>query len=152
MDQGSNLGVGIFGIERQIMVHRYMYLLGITILYWDHIITFGDEVSYIWTRPKILSSYCFLIIRYLALVGTIPVTVVKFSVMSTSVQAIPFLLDCLDYFENCGYIRLYLLAYIRALRTESSNFGYYGRHKFVNYWDCFVFELRSRCRTDGIAF
>ncbi|KAF5374259.1 hypothetical protein D9758_004700 [Tetrapyrgos nigripes] len=91
MDQGSNPGVDIVGIEGQIfvaqwgtflmrtdantlpirrMVHRYMYLLGINaifiaILFWDYIITFGDEVKYIWTRPKILSSYCFLIIRYL---------------------------------------------------------------------------------------
>ncbi|KAF5332047.1 hypothetical protein D9758_016567 [Tetrapyrgos nigripes] len=93
MDQGSNPGADV-GIKGQM----YMYLLGIVILFWDHIITFDrlgmstdlytsdDEVNYIWARPKILSSYCFLLIRYLALFGTIPVTVMKFSTLSISVS------------------------------------------------------------------
>ncbi|KAF5332046.1 hypothetical protein D9758_016566 [Tetrapyrgos nigripes] len=121
MDQGSNPGVDV-GIEGQIRFHRYMYLLGIStsflafiyvcgagagvvILFWNHIITFGDEINYIWARPKILSSYCFLLIRYLALFGAIPVTVMKFSTMSISMHAIPFLLEHLDHFENYGYER-----------------------------------------------
>ncbi|KAF5338677.1 hypothetical protein D9758_018029 [Tetrapyrgos nigripes] len=109
----------------------------LTVMFLDLIdIISADEVNYIWTRPKILSSYCFLIIRYWGLFGTIPVTVVKFSMMSTSVHAIQFLLDGLDHFESYDSIWFPPPAYIRALRTKSSNFGYYGGRNFVRYWDC----------------
>ncbi|KAF5350394.1 hypothetical protein D9758_012435 [Tetrapyrgos nigripes] len=81
MDQGSNPGVNV-GIEGQM----YMYLLGIIRSFLLIEIISDDEINYIWTRPKILSSYCFLLIRYVSLLGEIPVTVVKFSMMSTSVS------------------------------------------------------------------
>ena len=41
------------------------------ILVYDHLITFADEVSYMWARPKHLSSMLFLMNRYLGCLSNI---------------------------------------------------------------------------------
>ncbi|KAG1885252.1 hypothetical protein F4604DRAFT_1730777 [Suillus subluteus] len=46
-------------------------ILGFTILVWDHVITFADEVEIIWDRPKKLLSLLFLLNRYLTPIGFI---------------------------------------------------------------------------------
>ncbi|ESK81153.1 hypothetical protein Moror_14890 [Moniliophthora roreri MCA 2997] len=42
----------------------YWCLFGITLLYWDHILTFPAEVKYIWRCPRRASSYIFFLNRY----------------------------------------------------------------------------------------
>jgi len=42
----------------------YVRLLGFTILVWDHMITFADEVEFVWKEPKKLMAYLFLFNRY----------------------------------------------------------------------------------------
>jgi len=44
---------------------KYVGLAGFTILVWDHIITFSDEVEYIWKGRKGIAVYLFLLNRYL---------------------------------------------------------------------------------------
>ncbi|KAJ7281588.1 hypothetical protein C8J57DRAFT_1559455 [Mycena rebaudengoi] len=44
-----------------------LFLLGLVIPCYDHILTLSDEIRYIWMRPKLRSSYWFLLNRYLAL-------------------------------------------------------------------------------------
>ncbi|KAG2341777.1 hypothetical protein BDR05DRAFT_964789 [Suillus weaverae] len=46
-------------------------VLGFTILVWDHVITFADEVEIIWGRPKKLLTFLFLLNRYLIPIGFI---------------------------------------------------------------------------------
>ena len=38
--------------------------MGCTILLWDHLLTFGDEIQYIWKRPVELTKAVFLFNRY----------------------------------------------------------------------------------------
>ncbi|KII90488.1 hypothetical protein PLICRDRAFT_697035 [Plicaturopsis crispa FD-325 SS-3] len=53
-------------LARSIVLYNYMKLAPITILYFDMILTFVDEVNFIWRRPKSVSSVLFLINRYLS--------------------------------------------------------------------------------------
>ncbi|KZP29656.1 hypothetical protein FIBSPDRAFT_177503 [Athelia psychrophila] len=48
-----------------IWITRYVGFSAFAILIWDHIITFPDEVKYIWKRPKKPVIYLFFINRYL---------------------------------------------------------------------------------------
>ncbi|KAG2365115.1 hypothetical protein BDR07DRAFT_1399896 [Suillus spraguei] len=56
-------------------------ILGLTILVWDHVITFADEVEIIWGRPKKLMTFLFLLNRYLTPIGFI-VNLVAYSLPS----------------------------------------------------------------------
>ncbi|KAG2340180.1 hypothetical protein BDR05DRAFT_967216 [Suillus weaverae] len=58
-------------------------VLGFTILLWDHVITFADEVEIIWGRPKKLLTFLFLLNRYLTPIGFI-VNLVAYSLPSWS--------------------------------------------------------------------
>ena len=37
------------------------------ILFYDHLLTFGDEVQYIWSAPSTYAKYIFLLNRYTVL-------------------------------------------------------------------------------------
>ncbi|KAH8828474.1 hypothetical protein DL96DRAFT_1709758 [Flagelloscypha sp. PMI_526] len=45
-----------------------LQLSALVILYWDHILTFGDEVRYLWSYPITLGSWLFFINRYTAFI------------------------------------------------------------------------------------
>ncbi|KAF9453115.1 hypothetical protein P691DRAFT_659231, partial [Macrolepiota fuliginosa MF-IS2] len=49
----------------------YVGFAGFTILIWDHIVTFADEVEYVWKRRKGPVTYLFLLNRYLMPLGFI---------------------------------------------------------------------------------
>ncbi|KAI3615673.1 hypothetical protein WG66_011890 [Moniliophthora roreri] len=70
---------------QEILLHNYFHMLAISFLYYDHILTFGDEVKHIWKRAKIQSSYWFFLNRYLAFFGNISVTVLGFTSLDASV-------------------------------------------------------------------
>ncbi|KAM5533020.1 hypothetical protein V8D89_013288 [Ganoderma adspersum] len=46
---------------------RYMSAAGLMILFYDHLLTFGDEVQYIWSAPSTYAKYIFLLNRYTVL-------------------------------------------------------------------------------------
>lgn len=46
---------------------KYMTLVGFTVVFWDHICTFSDEVQFIWTAPKSFVKLLFLANRYITL-------------------------------------------------------------------------------------
>jgi len=58
---------------------NYVAFIGFTILVWDHIITFDDEVKYIWRRRKTLLTYLFLINRYFTPLGFVGGLIAYFS-------------------------------------------------------------------------
>lgn len=43
----------------------YVGLVGFTILVWDHLVTSGDEIEFIWKGRKGILVYLFLLNRYL---------------------------------------------------------------------------------------
>ncbi|KAJ3985970.1 hypothetical protein F5890DRAFT_1067195 [Lentinula detonsa] len=57
----------------------YFHLFSITFLYWDHLITFPDEIQYLWNRSIGGSTALFFFNRYFASLGNIVVTVSLFS-------------------------------------------------------------------------
>lgn len=61
----------------EIWSHSVAHFISIGFFYYDHIISLGDEISFIWYRPKTQSAYWFLGNRYLAFLGNIVVTVLR---------------------------------------------------------------------------
>jgi hypothetical protein len=49
----------------------YVGIVGFTILVWDHLITSGDEIEFIWKGRKGILVYLFLLNRYLTPLGFI---------------------------------------------------------------------------------
>ncbi|KAG2343410.1 hypothetical protein BDR05DRAFT_962930 [Suillus weaverae] len=49
----------------------YVGIVGFTILIWDHLVTSGDEIEFIWQGRKGISVYLFLLNRYLTPLGFI---------------------------------------------------------------------------------
>ncbi|KAJ7511011.1 hypothetical protein B0H11DRAFT_1956933 [Mycena galericulata] len=76
---------GAVAEARDLRLHHYLYLTPLTFLYWDHLLTFGDEVRYIWNKRKTASAYCFFFNRYLAFFGGIAVTVFSYHEVPDSV-------------------------------------------------------------------
>ncbi|KAJ7655486.1 hypothetical protein B0H17DRAFT_1214005 [Mycena rosella] len=64
------------------LIHSFLqdccHLLGISFLYWDHLITLDLEVHHIWKRRKTTGTYWFFINRYLGFISNIPVAILPF--------------------------------------------------------------------------
>ncbi|TBU39090.1 hypothetical protein BD309DRAFT_970438 [Dichomitus squalens] len=54
----------------ELTASRYMTAVGLMVLLYDHALTFGDEVQYIWSAPATYAKYIFLLNRYTVL-GTL---------------------------------------------------------------------------------
>ncbi|KAJ7661127.1 hypothetical protein B0H17DRAFT_329215 [Mycena rosella] len=66
-------------------LHNELHVISITFLYWDHLLTFGDEVQFLWRKTKTRSAYYFFLNRYLACFGNVVITVFQFTAMPISV-------------------------------------------------------------------
>ncbi|KAJ6484504.1 hypothetical protein C8R47DRAFT_556678 [Mycena vitilis] len=109
-------------IAHAIRLHDFLFLISITFLYFDHLITFGDEIRFLWRKTKTASTYCFLLNRYLAFFGDIVVTYFVFTTVPESVcKSVNFFRQLLLIF-NQTTICLLLTVRIYAL---------YGRQKKV---------------------
>ncbi|KAH9063244.1 hypothetical protein EDB87DRAFT_1708483 [Lactarius vividus] len=64
--------------------HSYAQVFAISVLYYDHILTFPAEVSHIWSQPISLNTLLFLLNRYVAFLGNITVPLVGFSGLISS--------------------------------------------------------------------
>ncbi|KAL5514378.1 hypothetical protein ACEPAG_2466 [Sanghuangporus baumii] len=63
----------------QINVNYYLSLIAFAILYYDYLLTFGDEVRFFWRRRKANSvTILFFLNRYLSILGIIPVVLQSF--------------------------------------------------------------------------
>ncbi|KAJ7863977.1 hypothetical protein B0H14DRAFT_3606096 [Mycena olivaceomarginata] len=67
----------------ELLLLNYLHLVGITVLYWDHLITLRKEITLLWGRGRSLSAYCFFVNRYFAFLTGIPVSVIPFLSPST---------------------------------------------------------------------
>ncbi|TFK31908.1 hypothetical protein BDQ12DRAFT_671501 [Crucibulum laeve] len=61
------------------------------ILYYDHLITLGNEINYLWRRPRRAGAYWFFLNRYLAFFGNVIVTDPGFAALSAKSQPTPSL-------------------------------------------------------------
>jgi len=62
-------------VLRDLYATRYMSAVGLTVLFYDHVLTFSDEVTLIWHAPKSFAKYTFLFNRYLVLSAQIAAAV-----------------------------------------------------------------------------
>ncbi|KAJ6568992.1 hypothetical protein B0H19DRAFT_1256677 [Mycena capillaripes] len=54
--------------------HQFKQLwlfISLAVLCYDHLLTFGDEINFIWRRPKRLSFFLFVTLRYVSLLSNI---------------------------------------------------------------------------------
>ncbi|KAJ6625304.1 hypothetical protein B0H10DRAFT_638414 [Mycena sp. CBHHK59/15] len=58
-------------IARDVQLSRSLFLSGIVILFYDHILTLGEELRHIWATRHTYSSAWFLFIRYFSFCGNI---------------------------------------------------------------------------------
>ncbi|KAJ7171022.1 hypothetical protein C8R46DRAFT_1087513 [Mycena filopes] len=56
---------------RDVRLSRSLFLVGIVILFYDHLLTLGPEIQYIWTTKHKRNSSWFLFIRYFSFAGNI---------------------------------------------------------------------------------
>jgi len=75
----SSLQFGTVDTARDIFAHNFLHLAAITFLFYDHLITSGNEIDYLWRRPKSASAYWFFFNRYFAFFGNITVTALEFT-------------------------------------------------------------------------
>ncbi|KAJ7487974.1 hypothetical protein FB451DRAFT_1553540 [Mycena latifolia] len=69
-------------VAREIVFMNCAHLVGITFLYWDHLITLDSEIDLLWKRRKALSSFWFFLNRYFAFVAGMPVAILPFLTLS----------------------------------------------------------------------
>lgn len=55
------------------VVFQYLAVLSVTILYYDYLLTLGDEFARYWTRPVTLPAVLFFANRYIALPAHLPI-------------------------------------------------------------------------------
>ncbi|KAJ7224882.1 hypothetical protein C8J57DRAFT_1731314, partial [Mycena rebaudengoi] len=63
-------------------IYRYVFLAGLVIVIYDHLLTFSKEVKYIWLTKLRPSTCWFLAARYIGLIGNIIVSVFYFGTLS----------------------------------------------------------------------
>lgn len=109
--------------QNEIYIHSYLHLIGVSILYYDYFLTFSDEVSHIWHRPKSGASYLFLLNRYFTLLADIAVNVGNFIPFET----IPSCKHYVFFRQVALIIAQVIVCLILVLRT----YALYGRSKRV---------------------
>ncbi|KAH8836158.1 hypothetical protein DL96DRAFT_1703090 [Flagelloscypha sp. PMI_526] len=69
----------------EILFNKCLTLTGLTLLYWDHIVTLGDEIQCFWRRANRAGIWCFFINRYLSFFANIPLWIVTFFHMNQEI-------------------------------------------------------------------
>jgi len=64
----------VFDVTEEIFALQLYTVASITILFYDHILTFSDEIHKIWNRKHSFISTLFIINRYTTSLGYIPIT------------------------------------------------------------------------------
>ncbi|KAI3613950.1 hypothetical protein WG66_010813 [Moniliophthora roreri] len=70
------------GIVYEHHIHEITQVVAVSFLYWDHLITLGDEVKHVWAHPKSRSSFLFLFLRYFGLTSNTSVLILAKSPLS----------------------------------------------------------------------
>ncbi|VDC05107.1 unnamed protein product [Peniophora sp. CBMAI 1063] len=111
----------------QIVAGKYFFAAAMTMLFYDHLITFPLEVQVIWKRPKTYLSFLFILVRYYALLA---VSVVAFAYFSTTMTR-----------ERCGHWMLFLplgvtmpLALLPGILMSIRVYALYNRNIWILGW------------------
>ncbi|KAI0297882.1 hypothetical protein B0F90DRAFT_1736669 [Multifurca ochricompacta] len=101
--------------EPIINAERYLSAVGFSVLFYDHFLTFGDEVRYIWRRPITSIKVLYLILRY----GVAIAQFVYFQAISglTTHLTHNFCIGSLIVLAIVGSMSLILANYIMLIRV-----------------------------------
>ncbi|KAF7359996.1 hypothetical protein MVEN_00726900 [Mycena venus] len=61
----AELPQSVIAALQNVLTTRYVSAAGYVVLLWDHLLTLGDEVEYVWSAPTTLAKVLFLILRYM---------------------------------------------------------------------------------------
>ncbi|KAI0646474.1 hypothetical protein C8Q79DRAFT_1010095 [Trametes meyenii] len=84
-------------VPESVHIHNYLHLLGVVVLYYDFVLTFGQEYSRVWKRPRSLSSVLFFLNRYIPVLGDIAVNTGNFYIFSDEHVVVCFILFLRTY-------------------------------------------------------
>ncbi|KAJ7115060.1 hypothetical protein C8R43DRAFT_124672 [Mycena crocata] len=134
----ADMNMDITLITRELRLHDYLFLVPITFLYWDHLMTFEDEVRFLWKKTRTPSTYCFLLNRYLAFFGDIVVCVFIFTTVPDSVckrvNLFRQILLVLNQVTICVLLTLRIYALWRDTRVWMYMLGAGGILMAVSMW------------------
>ncbi|KAJ7881210.1 hypothetical protein B0H13DRAFT_2345197 [Mycena leptocephala] len=68
--------------QKMSILLNYGHLIGLSILYWDHLISLNAEINFLWRHNKSLSAYWFYINRYFGFFSGIAVSGLPFLTLS----------------------------------------------------------------------
>ncbi|KAJ7659444.1 hypothetical protein B0H17DRAFT_1096131 [Mycena rosella] len=71
---------------RDSRIYRCFFLAGLVILIYDHLLTFGPEVKYVWSSKLRPSTCWFLAVRYIGLAASITISVFYFGDLNHEVR------------------------------------------------------------------
>lgn len=80
-----------------LFVHAVDITIPPGLLAYDHIITIADEIAFIWRRPKHVSSFLFLLNRYIGFLGNAAATAVSLVSLPPKVRIELFVLCAVKY-------------------------------------------------------
>ncbi|EEB91669.1 hypothetical protein MPER_09939, partial [Moniliophthora perniciosa FA553] len=105
-------------------IHGLMEVFGLSILFWDHLITFDSELQHIWTHFKARSSLLFIAFRYFTLLSSVSkIALTDFD--SWTIDLSPFV----------PFIAVLKDSHIAATSTVSADKLSFSFHKRVKHSD-----------------
>ncbi|KAJ6605489.1 hypothetical protein DFH09DRAFT_1300229 [Mycena vulgaris] len=94
---------------RDVRLSRSLFLSGIVILFYDHLLTLGPEVQHIWRTTHTRSSMWFLCIRYFSFCGNIIMAVDTFGDLDTE-ASLWLIIVAQEFIVGCTlFLRVYAL-------------------------------------------
>ncbi|KAF8188825.1 hypothetical protein K438DRAFT_1833405 [Mycena galopus ATCC 62051] len=100
---------------QEIILQDYCHLIGICLLYFDHLLTADAEVHFIWSRRRTRSTYWFLTNRYLAFWGNVLVAIMPFMALSPRVCMRATILRQVHLFATQVVVSLIMILRVYAL-------------------------------------
>ncbi|KAJ7836808.1 hypothetical protein B0H13DRAFT_2368541 [Mycena leptocephala] len=89
----STMDIDNMKIARDVQLSRSLFLAGIVILLYDHLLTIGSEIQHIWVTTHKRSSMWFLLIRYFSFAGNIVMALDTFGDFGPE----EFIIGCTSY-------------------------------------------------------
>ncbi|KAJ7882605.1 hypothetical protein B0H14DRAFT_3857515, partial [Mycena olivaceomarginata] len=87
LGDSAELDYATFGFDHRVL--RYFFLAGFIVLIYDHLLTLGTEVKFIWSSKLRASTCWFLAVRYIAFSANIAVAVYNFGNLDYESTDIP---------------------------------------------------------------
>lgn len=119
-------GISLSETADDIRTFEYVLFAAYTFLVYDHIITFGDEMTYFWRRPVRQGAFWFFLNRYVAFFGNTFALGLEFSNFPESTR----LIDC----NKFGFFRQVLLIFqllIVAAFLGMQTYALYNRSRRI---------------------